>query len=180
MAFQKIKVFVSWSGERSRIIGEALRDWVPYIFPLLDPFLSTEDVEKGAKWRQVISGALEKSDLAILCLTPENLASPWLLFEAGAVAKRHNSRVWTYLFGLEYSDVKDPLSEFQHTLANEFDTKKMLHAVNHRLGQGKLPPERLNKAFETWWPQLAERLKAVPPKFPLSDQYEIRKQSYSK
>jgi hypothetical protein len=162
MPLTKLKIFISWSGSRSRIIGEALRDWLPDVLPLLDLFLSTEDVEKGAKWREILSGALQQSDLAIICLTPENLTSPWLLFEAGAVAKHDGSRVWTYLFGLEYTDVKDPLSEFQHTLANEADTRKLVQAINHRLGDGQLSHERLDRAFGTWWPQLADKLRGIP------------------
>jgi hypothetical protein len=107
---------------------------------------------------------LEQSDLAIICLTPENLASPWLLFEAGAIAKHASSRVWTYLFGLGYTDVKDPLSQFQHTAATKEDTKKLIATLNHHLGEGGHPQDRLNKSFETWWPQLAERLTRVPEK----------------
>jgi len=166
MPLERLKLFITWSGDRSRKVGEALRDWLPDVFPLLDPFLSTEDIEKGAKWNQVISGALEKSDLAIICLTPENLKSPWLLFEAGAIAKHAESRVWTYLFGLGYTDVKDPLSQFQHTAATKDDTKKLITTLNHRLGEAGHAQDRLNKSFETWWPQLAERLNGIPQKSP--------------
>ena len=49
VAVEKAKVFISWSGDRSRKIGEALRDWLPDVLPLVDAFLSTEDIEKGAK-----------------------------------------------------------------------------------------------------------------------------------
>lgn len=167
MSLARLSVFISWSGDRSRLVGEALRDWLPDILPLIDPFLSTEDIEKGAKWNKVISGALEQSDVAIICLTPENLTSPWLLFEAGAVAKRADSRVWTYLFGLGYTDVKDPLSQFQHTVATKEDTKKLIGALNHRLGEGGHAGDRLAKSFDTWWPQLELKLKQVPEKSPL-------------
>ena len=64
MSLARLSVFISWSGDRSRLVGEALRDWLPDILPLIDPFLSTEDIEKGAKWNKVISGALEQSDVA--------------------------------------------------------------------------------------------------------------------
>ncbi len=168
MPLAKLRVFISWSGDRSRKVGEALRDWLPDVLPLIDPFLSTEDIEKGAKWNKVISGELEQSDAAIICLTPENLTSPWLLFEAGAVAKREDSRVWTYLFGLGYADVKDPLSQFQHTTAHKEDTKKLITALNRRLGEGGHSPDsRLTKSFDLWWPQLASKLEKVPEKSPV-------------
>jgi hypothetical protein len=163
MPLERLKVFISWSGERSRAVAEALRDWLPDILPLCDPFLSTEDIEKGAKWRQAISGALQNSDVSIVCLTPENLTSPWLLFEAGAIAKHAESRVWTYLTGLKYADVKDPLSEFQHTAANREDTEKLIKALNRHLNEGALTQERLKKAFDRWWPDMEKKLKAVPP-----------------
>jgi len=166
VAIENRKVFISWSGERSRKVAEALRDWLPDILPLVDAFLSAEDIEKGAKWRQVISSALNTADMAIICLTPDNLDSPWLLFEAGAVAKHDESRVWTYLFGLSPTDVKDPLSEFQHTVATKDDTKRLLMALNGRLTDGKLSHERLIRACGIWWPQLEASLDRIPKQAP--------------
>jgi hypothetical protein len=130
MAFEKLRIFLSWSGERSRAIAEALRDWLPNVLFATDPWLSAADIEKGAKWNQVVSGELENSNFSIICLTGDNLGAPWLLFEAGAISKRADSRAFTYLYGIEYSDVKDPLSQFQHTLANEAETKDL--CINKR------------------------------------------------
>ena len=163
MAADKSTVFISWSGKRSKAVAEALREWLPDVFQSLEPFLSVEDIDKGAKWAQVISGTLARSELAILCLTPENLNSPWLLFEAGAVAKHDGSRVWTLLFDLAYTDVKDPLSQFQHTIADREDIGKLVRSVNKQLGASSLPPERLEKAFGNWWPALEAKLRSIPP-----------------
>ena|SRR5689334_7768015 len=103
---------------------------------MVDPWLSAGDVDKGAKWAQAISGQLEKSDFGLICLTPENLTSPWLLFEAGALSKKEESRVCTYLYDLKYENVKDPLSQFQHTLATEAETKKLVGTINRALPVG--------------------------------------------
>src|SRR5579863_7341899 len=123
---EKVKIFISWSGEQSRAVGEALREWLPNVLFLADPWMSAGDIEKGAKWNQVVSGELEKSNFSVICLSSDNLNSPWLLFESGALSKRSDSRVFTYLFGVEYADVKDPLSQFQHTKADEGDTKRLV------------------------------------------------------
>ncbi len=162
MPIKKLKVFISWAGDRSRAVAEALRDWLPEVLQFVDPFLSTEDIEKGAKWSQVLSGELEKATFSIICLTPENLGSPWLLFEAGAVAKRSGSRVCTYLVDLEYTDVKDPLSQFQHTRADKKDTQKLVAAINLHLGDAALERDRMGKAFDKWWPDLERKLASVP------------------
>ena len=38
-------------------------------------------MEKGKRWDREISTQLEKSQLGIICLTPENRDSPWIQFE---------------------------------------------------------------------------------------------------
>ena len=123
---EKLKVFICWSKDRSKAVAEALRDWLPNVFQSVDPFLSASDIDKGSKWRQIVSGELGRSNFGIICLTPENLESPWLLFEAGALSKMEESRTWTYLYGVKYEDVKDPLSQFQHTVVEEKDTLALL------------------------------------------------------
>lgn len=42
-----MKVFISWSGDRSRAIAEELRYWLPTIVQSLEPFISTQDVPVG-------------------------------------------------------------------------------------------------------------------------------------
>jgi hypothetical protein len=160
---EKLKIFISWSAQRSLAVAEALRDWLPNVFQMVDPWLSAADMEKGVKWRQLITGELERTDFGLICLTPENLTSPWLLFEAGALAKKAESRICTYLFDVKYEDVKDPFSQFQHTVATEVDTKKLIGTINIAMPAGaSLPVERLEKAFEMWWPQLRDRLAGIP------------------
>jgi hypothetical protein len=158
---KKLKVFLSWSGPRSKAVAEALRTWLPDVLQSVDPFLSAEDIEKGAKWRQAISGELAETNFAIICLTPANLAAPWLLFEAGALSKVAGSSVCTYLIDLEPSDVKDPLSEFQHTKAAKSDTRKLLGCINQKLAS-PLSEDALSRAFEAWWPTLDAGLRTLP------------------
>ena len=169
MPLEKLKVFISWSGERSRTVGEALREWLPNVLSMAEPWMSASDVEKGAKWNQVVSGELETNNFSIICLTPENLGAPWLLFEAGALSKKAESRALTYLFDLEYSDVKDPLSQFQHTKANESETRRLVETINNHMGEATLPKDRLHKIFEKWWPDLAAHLAGVTPAGPKTD-----------
>ena len=162
MAMDKLRVFLSWSGDRSRAVAEALRDWLPFVLNAVDPWMSTEDIEVGAKWLGVVSGKLHESDFSIICLTPENLNAPWVLFEAGALSKHDESRVCTYLFDLEYQDVKPPLSQFQHSRSDKDGTRKLVRDMNKHLGDAAVPEERLTVAFDMWWPKLEESLASIP------------------
>ncbi len=62
-----------------------------------------------------------ETDFGILCLTRENLEQPWILFEAGALAKRvqDNARVVPYLIDdISFAELDPPLGLFQ---ANKSD-----------------------------------------------------------
>jgi TIR domain-containing protein len=157
-----MKVFISWSGTGSQMVAEALRDWLPNVIQALNPWMSANDVEKGARWRTDIAVELEQSSIGIICLTPENLNAPWILFEAGALSKLHqNAYICTYLYGLEPSDLKDPLAQFQTTKAERDDTRRLLHTINRALMERSLPESKVDDAFDVWWPKLEERLGAI-------------------
>ena len=116
------RVFISWSGERSRRIGKALSDWLPSVLQAVKPYYSPDDIEKGTKWSTEISKSLSDCDIGIICLTRDNLEKAWILFEAGALSKKFSdANVCTALFGIEPTDVKPPLSTFQNTQFNKDD-----------------------------------------------------------
>jgi hypothetical protein len=158
-----MKVFISWSGERSRLVAEALRYWLPKVIQAIQPWMSANDIEKGARWRTDIANELEQSSVGIICLTPDNLTSPWLHFEAGALSKQQqNTFVCTFLHELEPSDVREPLSQFQTTKAQKDDVRKLIHTINNTLEDRKLPEIEINETFDVWWTRLEERLGNIP------------------
>ena len=77
------KVFISWSGDLSRKLGEALREWLPAALQYVKPYFSPEDIQKGTKGDTEIARQLESADIGVICLTLDNLEKPWILFEAG-------------------------------------------------------------------------------------------------
>jgi hypothetical protein len=154
-----MKVFISWSGERSRAVAEALHDWLPSLIQAVQPWMSSNDIEKGTRWRSGLANELEQASVSIICLTPENLEAPWINFEAGALSKQQqNTYVCTFLFGLEPIDVREPLAQFQATKAEKEDVRKLINTINRVLSDNALPEGKINEAFDVWWPKLEERL----------------------
>jgi hypothetical protein len=86
-----MKVFLSWSDDKSRMVAEALRDWLPAVIQEIVPFMSEKDIAAGARWTNQIEQELEGTQLGIVCVTRENQSAPWLNFEAGAIAKQIES-----------------------------------------------------------------------------------------
>ena len=82
-----MKVFISWSGPRSRAVAVALKDWLPLVLEGVDPWVSDKDISAGERWAQSVAGELESANFGIICITPENLNADWILFESGALSK---------------------------------------------------------------------------------------------
>ena len=80
-----MKVFISWSGETSFEVAKILKEWIPCIIQDVEPYFSSEDIDKGARWSTDIAKELEEASFGILCVTRDNLQSQWLNFEAGAL-----------------------------------------------------------------------------------------------
>jgi len=160
-----MKIFLSWSGETSKAVAEALRDWVPNVIQDAEPWVSTADIGAGAHWAIEIGQQLESASMGVICLTPSSLQAPWLLFEAGALSKSMtNSRVIPFLFDVQPEDLKGPLAQFQAVKADKDGTKRLLYTINQtRTEKDKaLSSSQLDKNFEKWWGDLEMVLTNVP------------------
>jgi TIR domain len=172
-----MKVFISWSGPTSHKVAVALRDWLPSVLQAIDPYVSSEDIDKGARWNTDISKELEDSSFGILCITPENLDAPWLNFEAGALSKSlDRARVAPFLFQVERSAITGPLLQFQSTLLETDDVRKLVKSLNGALGEGALDEARVDEIFSVWWPKLDEALDAIEDEDP-EEKLPTRKQA---
>jgi hypothetical protein len=153
-----MEVFISWSGRRSHSVADALRAWLPRVIQAIDPWLSSADIEAGAKWHQELGHRLASCNFGIICVTPENCSSRWLLYEAGGLSKSvEQSRVIPYLISLRKADVDGPLSHFQMAEAHREGTWEILKAINSALDSSNeraISKEELRVAFDVWWPQL--------------------------
>ncbi len=157
-----MKVFYSWSGDQSKAVAETLSVWLSQVIQAVDPWISTA-IAKGSRGLEEIGGALEECRFGIVCLTRQNLASPWILFEAGALSKTRD-RVWTFLLDLTPADIEPPLGSFQHTQATKSDVRKLLASINAEVAavnEKALTESLLDVVFETNWPTLESKLSQI-------------------
>jgi hypothetical protein len=156
-----MKMFISWSGERSQALGKALHDWLPMVLHYVDPWLSHSDIDAGQRWADVVGKELEIRNFGIICVTRENVASPWMLFEAGALTKfMQEGRVIPLLFDIEFKDITGPLAQFQAKKVEQSGLLDVINSINS-FSETKLPDSRLNPLFETLWPSLEKKISAI-------------------
>lgn len=158
-----MKIFISWSGDASEEVAKALKDWLPNVFQAIQPgdvFLSSTDIPVGSQWFLELGKVLDASDFGILCLTRNNVGAPWILYEAGAVAKRfENARVAPLLIGLSKPDPSSPLSHFNTAGSDIGGIRRLANAINDQLGAARLTGNKLDNAVNAFWPQLEPALK---------------------
>jgi len=172
----KMKVFISWSGKTSGELAKIFRDWLPSVIQAVKPYYSTDDIAKGMRGNTVIAKELEQAGVGLLCLTPDNLDAPWIMFEAGALSKKlDTSRVCPILFaGLETTDLKGPLVQFQAAKFNKEEIRKMLTMVNKALVENALETKVLDDVFEKWWPELEQKVESLLSEAPESSPRVVR------
>lgn len=157
-----MKVFLSWSGDKSHKIAMTFRDWLPSVIQSIEPYVSSEDIDKGTRWSTDIAKELANSSFGILCVTKDNINAPWLNFEAGALSKTiDKSFVSPFLFDIKRSEINGPILQFQSTIFEKGDIKKLVSSLNKACENTKLLDNRLETTFDVWYPKLEEELKNI-------------------
>lgn len=162
-----MKLFISWSGEFSQRVAERLSIWIPTIIQSVEVFYSPEDIAKGENWSNRLSEELDNCSFGIVCLTPENVAAPWIHFEAGALSKSLNARVSAIMLNVSPSDVKGPLAHYQNTAFERNDFFRLFQSINKSSGT-PLKPEILRNAFNNAWENLKTEIEDIIKTYPTS------------
>jgi TIR domain-containing protein len=156
-----MRIFLSWSGHESHEMAVAIRDWLPTVLPFAEPWISSEDIDKGARWANEIGVQLDEASFGIICIVPGNLDQPWLNFEAGAISKSLEAgRVAPLLVGVNRHEVVGPLAQFQLT---DFDREDMLRLVCSINSASEQPvaDDRVSKNFDLCWRGLEEAITSI-------------------
>jgi hypothetical protein len=156
-----VKVFISWSGARSRRAAEALKRRLRGMLHVLEPYVSSVDMRSGADWWHELTEGLREAQFAIICLTPENMAGRWLHFEAGACWKAlPEQQVCPLLFcGVGIENLEEPLKRFHARVFSEEGVRKLALDLNGKLGPQAIASSDLEESFKLYWPKL---LKEAP------------------
>ncbi|MFA7264420.1 MAG: toll/interleukin-1 receptor domain-containing protein [Caulobacter sp.] len=157
-----MRIFISWSGERSQTLATAIREWLPLVLHYADPWLSQADIDAGDRWSEAIAKELDACSFGITCVTSENVNSPWILFESGALAKSmEKGRVLPLLLDLDVRDISGPLAQFQAKKAEKNGLLDAISSMNKNAPNPE-PEERVKLLFEALWPQLEQKISEIP------------------
>lgn len=149
-----MKIFISWSGEPSRQIARALRDWLSVVVQHVEPWMSDEEIQSGTRWNDSVAQSLDDTNFGIVCVTRANQSAPWLMFEAGALAKRlQQARVVPLCIDLEASDITSPLQAFQARRLNQEGMRRLVYELSD-LAEHPRPRESIDTLFDAMWPRL--------------------------
>lgn len=172
-----MKVFMSWSGQRSKLTAELLYEWIKCVIQAAQPWISSKGIERGALWFSEINNELKDTAVGIICLTHENKNAPWILFEAGALAKGlSTNRVCTLLVDLKSTDLQPPLSQFNHTFPDKASMWSLVTTLNNGLEVNRLDAVVLQRVFDTYWPQFESSFANILKDNPQTTLIEPRKE----
>lgn len=158
------KIFISWSGARSKEIAIALKNCLEtdvFCNTNLRCFVSDQDIASGADWWDKIQKELKSCKLGIVCITKENLRAPWIYFEAGAIVAR-DVPVIPFLINCNRKQLSEtPLGgKESREFHNPKDFIHMLRDISHTMGYTKeLADTQVEALGEQAYKKLRETLK---------------------
>jgi tetratricopeptide (TPR) repeat protein len=154
---------MSKPGPRSKALAICLHDWLKSVVQRANPWMSERDIDAGQRWSDQIATRLKTTHFGIICLTPDNLSAPWLLFEAGALAKALEvAHVVPVLLDVPKTDLTFPLAQFQAVEADREGFFSLVSALNRALGDEQLPATLLVNIFGGLWGTLDTALRKLP------------------
>jgi TIR domain len=158
-----MNVLLSWSKDQSKAIASAFYKWLPTVVPGIEPWMSSEDISKGLKWSHELHGELEDTRICIICLTPENVRSPWIYYEAGAISTNGSDvLIYPYLLGMSPNMLADgPLIQWQCTVATRDDTWELIKSLNTHALDSKHDVTLLEGKFKAHWPDFEAQLQPL-------------------
>ena len=165
-----MNIFISWSGEMSRIMAKRLGELLSAIMPELTVHIPSAERYGGIGWFAEELKEIKRAHLAILSLTRESLQAPWLLFETGALADRvGRDNICPVLFDLSVPDLSGPLAQFKAYTTEKEDLHQLARMVHKKIGKWGSrthdEPDWTN-LFNQSWPEFQSAVLSYQPEPP--------------
>lgn len=111
-------VFLTWSGDESKLIAETLSSILSERFneKKINFFYSSLAIRNGEIWINEIMKKLADCCFGVVCLSSTNSNSPWLNFETGAIIKGFCDSSKIFVFNstnINPKNISGPLTMFQ-------------------------------------------------------------------
>ncbi|WAH97793.1 toll/interleukin-1 receptor domain-containing protein [Arthrobacter sp. MMS18-M83] len=159
-----MKIFISWSGPKSKEIAKVLKWWIEKTSQTSTAFVSESDIKVGTRWSDRITNELAETKIGIICITPDNQNAPWINFEAGAISKAVDgveTKVAPILIDFaEKTDYSGPLREFHLCLLNKEGLLELANTINDSLLEPKTHSD-VAETFDVWWERLDAKIQEV-------------------
>ena len=164
------KIFLCWSGDRSKEVARILKNSIGQIITGTEAVWS-EDIPSGKEWFPAIIEKTRSCEAAVICFTPENLDSPWMHFEAGAIlnsiaarasaghGQEGTSGIFLFLFGA--CEAVGPFSQLQASSATDRESVQRFFAELTRFLMGENSIQAATNKFTERWPALLEEFESL-------------------
>ena len=161
-----MKVYIAWSGKISKEVASILNSWLPLMNPHIETFFSAEDIPTGIFWHDALRREIVTCDCALLCLTSDNIHSPWIYYEAGIIrGKTEPGYVIPVLFDVSIAQLDGPFTHSQAVTLDKDGLRKMAAFLNHlcgrKAGSNTISECELYTKFEELYPTLEGLLTEV-------------------
>ena len=167
-----MKVFISWSGGKSKEVAALLARWLRWVLQALRPWMSEDNIESGAMWFQRICEELKETANSIIVVTQENKDNPWIMFEAGAASKGDSSnKVIVFAVDLRPEDIPQPLGHFNCVVPTREKMHKLVFDINKRIDEingecmTTVYDDQLEIIFDKWYPDFEKEFNKILEKY---------------
>lgn len=157
-----VNIFISWSGATGKRIARKLREVVGAFVHVDNIFMAEIDINKGAPWREELKKYLKESNFGFFILTPDQISSEWMAFEAGAVGVNDGAiHMLPLIFGVAENTIPKYLSEYQFANFTKEDYKILFKELNEKNDpEYRIDSSVLSTRFEWLWnsfyPEISE------------------------
>jgi hypothetical protein len=157
-----MRVFVSWSGEASKVMAKGFHKFTQQVLGRADPWMSTQDIEVGTRWGDELRDAIAKSGFCVICVTKQNVQKPWLNYEAGAIRDGLNKPTAPWMLDITPEEFPQlPLNPLQGRACTKEGTLELVQSINKAMGEAGKEASIVADLFDKCWPELEKELTAA-------------------